>query len=96
VFDVEIIARFKRAMAAHGVEIGSAIYEMPLREWHDVGGSKLALALAYLVASPAGARERQHTCTSALAEGVVTVGCLVHLPQIIDACRCLDALGDLL
>jgi glycosyltransferase involved in cell wall biosynthesis len=43
VFDVEIITRFWVAMAAHGVEIGPALYEMPLREWRDVGGSKVHL-----------------------------------------------------
>jgi glycosyltransferase involved in cell wall biosynthesis len=51
VFDVEMVARFKKILAGQGLEVGSRIYELPLREWKDVGGSKLHLKdgfLAYL------------------------------------------------
>ncbi len=41
VFDVEIIARFKALTAAHRGDISAAIYELPLREWRDVGASRL-------------------------------------------------------
>ncbi len=44
VFDVEIIARFKALAAAHGGDISTAIYELPLREWRDVGVSRLKLS----------------------------------------------------
>jgi len=40
-FDVEIIARFKAILAAQGASICSAIYEVPLRTWRDVAGSKV-------------------------------------------------------
>jgi dolichyl-phosphate beta-glucosyltransferase len=43
IFDVEILARFRRARAAAGVPaVADAIYEYPLEEWTDVPGSKLA------------------------------------------------------
>ncbi|NWJ94338.1 MAG: glycosyltransferase [Chloroflexi bacterium] len=51
VFDVEIIARLKKIQDGQGIEIGSKIYELPLRQWQDVRGSKLHLKdglLAYL------------------------------------------------
>jgi dolichyl-phosphate beta-glucosyltransferase len=40
IFDVEIIARFARAMGDHALATGS-IYEYPLRKWVDVAGSKV-------------------------------------------------------
>ena len=43
VFDVEIIARYKNILAAGGRDAGHAIYELPLREWRDVGASKVGL-----------------------------------------------------
>jgi len=44
VFDVEIIARFKALTVAHDGDISAAIYELPLREWRDVGASRLKLS----------------------------------------------------
>lgn len=41
VFDVEILARLKRALA--GPELGDRVAEIPLCTWVDVGGSKLTL-----------------------------------------------------
>jgi len=43
VFDVEIIARYKNILAAGGRDAGQAIYELPLREWRDVGDSKVGI-----------------------------------------------------
>ena len=40
VFDVEIIARFIRALGSP-TEAASRIYEIPLDSWEDVGGSKV-------------------------------------------------------
>lgn len=43
-FDVEILARLIRARRSDGLEaIGAAVCELPLREWVDVGGSKVRL-----------------------------------------------------
>ncbi|GAC1399996.1 MAG: hypothetical protein NVSMB65_17910 [Chloroflexota bacterium] len=41
VFDVEIIARYRDVMAAQGLDVADRIYELPLREWRDVGASKV-------------------------------------------------------
>lgn len=42
VFDVEILARLIRARRAQGSDDAeSLVYEMPLRQWHDVAGSKI-------------------------------------------------------
>lgn len=41
IFDVEVIARFQKIMARQGQAAGRQIYELPLREWHDVRGSKV-------------------------------------------------------
>ncbi len=43
VFDVEIIARFKKMLAAEGIEVAPKIYELPLYRWRDIHGSKLRL-----------------------------------------------------
>ena len=39
IFDVEMIARFTQVDAHR--DVTHAIYEVPLREWHDVSGSKV-------------------------------------------------------
>ncbi|HUP46766.1 MAG TPA: glycosyltransferase [Thermoanaerobaculia bacterium] len=45
IFDVELIARY---VQAHGRDAAArAIYELPVREWHDVAGSKVG-ALDFL------------------------------------------------
>lgn len=41
VFDVELIARLIVARRDGGAAVERAIYELPLREWRDVDGSKL-------------------------------------------------------
>ncbi len=41
IFDVEIIAR-RRTGRAGGGDVRNAIYELPLRQWRDVAGSKVA------------------------------------------------------
>lgn len=45
IFDVEIIARFLRLWRRGGGQVKAAdsIYELPLRKWRDVAGSKLRL-----------------------------------------------------
>jgi glycosyltransferase involved in cell wall biosynthesis len=43
VFDVEIIARYKNSPAVRDRDLNDAIYELPLREWRDVGGSKVGI-----------------------------------------------------
>lgn len=40
-FDVEILARYIERVPGASVGAARAIYELPLREWRDVGGSKL-------------------------------------------------------
>ncbi len=37
-FDVEMLARLKRV---RGVDVVHEVVELPLREWHDVSGSKV-------------------------------------------------------
>jgi dolichyl-phosphate beta-glucosyltransferase len=73
IFDVEILARLICARrAAGGPAVESAIYELPLREWRDVAGSKITLTafpraalellrirLRYFGESPTGARARR-------------------------------------
>jgi dolichyl-phosphate beta-glucosyltransferase len=39
IFDVEIVARFLRARGREAA--AQAIYELPIRVWHDVQGSKV-------------------------------------------------------
>jgi glycosyltransferase involved in cell wall biosynthesis len=41
IFDVEIIARFLRLPASQRPTAEAAIYELPLRVWKDIGGSKV-------------------------------------------------------
>jgi glycosyltransferase involved in cell wall biosynthesis len=41
IFDVELLSRMTRT---HGSAIQEQVYEMPLPEWRDVGGSKLSLS----------------------------------------------------
>jgi glycosyltransferase involved in cell wall biosynthesis len=43
VFDVEILARFRQVFGEAGVDIASRVYELPLRQWRDVHGSKLKM-----------------------------------------------------
>jgi dolichyl-phosphate beta-glucosyltransferase len=43
VFDVEILARARSIMAAHGIDVASAVYEVPINAWQDVHGSKTRL-----------------------------------------------------
>ena len=43
VFDVEIIARYRDAMTAQRMDAARRIYELPLREWRDIGASKVRL-----------------------------------------------------
>ncbi len=40
-FDVEIVARYRAILRAERRRISDAIYEVPLREWRDVGQSKV-------------------------------------------------------
>jgi glycosyltransferase involved in cell wall biosynthesis len=49
-FDVEILARLIRQRAMVGASAGEALYEQPLRRWHDAPGSKVK-PLDYLVAA---------------------------------------------
>jgi dolichyl-phosphate beta-glucosyltransferase len=41
IFDVELLARLARRLAAEGRRVEQAVYEYPLEEWQDVGGSKV-------------------------------------------------------
>jgi dolichyl-phosphate beta-glucosyltransferase len=41
IFDVELLARLARRLAAEGRRVEQAVYEYPLEEWKDVGGSKV-------------------------------------------------------
>lgn len=41
IFDVEILARYLEQQRAQGKDPRGAIYELPLREWRDVKGSKV-------------------------------------------------------
>ncbi|GAC1403895.1 MAG: hypothetical protein NVSMB65_20360 [Chloroflexota bacterium] len=41
VFDVELLARYRNAVEARGRDAAAGIYEVPLREWQDVGASKV-------------------------------------------------------
>lgn len=43
IFDVEIIARMVAAHRNGGSPVENAIYELPLLEWQDVGGSRIKL-----------------------------------------------------
>lgn len=43
IFDVELIARFCTAVRREGGNADDMIHELPLREWTDVGGSKVTL-----------------------------------------------------
>jgi dolichyl-phosphate beta-glucosyltransferase len=48
IFDVELIARMIRQRRDRGRSSATlAIYELPLRQWHDVDGSKLRVGTAY-------------------------------------------------
>lgn len=48
IFDVELIARMIRHRRDHGLPSAEfAIYELPLRQWHDMAGSKLRIGTAY-------------------------------------------------
>ncbi|HVC81085.1 MAG TPA: glycosyltransferase [Chloroflexota bacterium] len=40
-FDVEIIARYGRILEPRGLRLAEVIYEIPLREWRDIGHSKV-------------------------------------------------------
>ncbi|HVA88825.1 MAG TPA: glycosyltransferase [Chloroflexota bacterium] len=40
-FDVEIIARYGRILQPRGRRLAEVIYEIPLREWRDIGHSKV-------------------------------------------------------
>jgi dolichyl-phosphate beta-glucosyltransferase len=44
VFDVEILARYKRLFQLENRELADAIYEYPLESWVDVAGSKVGPA----------------------------------------------------
>lgn len=46
-FDVELLKRMKEIYGIPGCEI--KIHELPLRQWHDVGGSKLKFSKMLLV-----------------------------------------------
>jgi dolichyl-phosphate beta-glucosyltransferase len=41
VFDVEILARLLKARNFQASSLESAVYELPLRKWEDVAGSKV-------------------------------------------------------
>jgi len=41
VFDVELLARFLRRRAPGGEPVESVLYELPLKQWRDVAGSKV-------------------------------------------------------
>jgi dolichyl-phosphate beta-glucosyltransferase len=50
-FDVEIVARYRDILRAERRQISDTIYEVPLREWRDVGQSKVRprdAVLAYI------------------------------------------------
>ena len=48
IFDVELIARMIRQRRDYGLPSAKfAIYELPLRQWHDIPGSKLPVGSAY-------------------------------------------------
>jgi dolichyl-phosphate beta-glucosyltransferase len=40
-FDVEVIARYRDEYDRAGEDVRNAIYELPLKEWRDVAGSKV-------------------------------------------------------
>ncbi|MEM1417310.1 MAG: glycosyltransferase [Myxococcota bacterium] len=44
IFDVEVIARLGRRYVARGEDLADRLYELPLRAWRDVDGSKLSAA----------------------------------------------------
>lgn len=50
VFDVEVIARFIELYEPRSIDIADRIYELPLRRWTDVAGSKIGPADALLAA----------------------------------------------
>lgn len=51
IFDVELIARMIRQRRNAGLPAAEfAIYELPLRQWHDISGSKLRIGPAYAAA----------------------------------------------
>jgi dolichyl-phosphate beta-glucosyltransferase len=41
IFDVELLARYRDATGADATTIDDLVYELPLREWRDVHGSKV-------------------------------------------------------
>ena len=41
IFDVEILARLRQAIAERGMDIEKSICEVPLESWHNASGSKL-------------------------------------------------------
>lgn len=43
IFDVEILARFQRFLKPMGLHPEERVFELPLREWRDVGGSKVRM-----------------------------------------------------
>lgn len=47
-FDVEIVARYRDVLRAEKRRVSDTIYEVPLREWRDVGQSKVRLRDALL------------------------------------------------
>jgi glycosyltransferase involved in cell wall biosynthesis len=58
-FDVELLARLLHPGAGHDPVLAEHIVEVPLREWRDVGGSKLhAVSAARSVLALAGVRRR--------------------------------------
>jgi glycosyltransferase involved in cell wall biosynthesis len=42
IFDIEVLARLVSRSAETGIDAADAVYEMPLSEWRDVAGSKVA------------------------------------------------------